>query len=555
MLRSVLSWLLISICIYVVTSGSSNLEPGYTAVSKARLLRAPAEQFRQEHTNTAEVLLDREEQLHPAVGRGGWIQLCCISICSAILGLVFSHVVVASITGNVDWPLPTLRGNDNHKEMLQVALLGFWILLMMDTGMLIPTSYELAQAMKTSASASGTFLGCGYLATPAGSIFAAYLFRTCSQRTARFIGLIGVFMLTAQNLFMALLLDSRDDHGPETMWTLITIRILLGLGRVAYIVQYMAYNVTTREGRTRLSILVAMAINAGMCLGPYLSAIVIHLLGGRESVPSVYSRTSAIMYVMAALWAVWALVFAISMPCHLKFAKMPRPEDAELSRDAEAQIGRFAKCTQGDRKSIVAHALHFCMNRALASSAIEAGSALILETSFEWGSRATGFSISAVFGVTVVMCGLTLYILSLRIVKDVNCLMFFMGISCVGSLLLLNAQHGHALQLLIADILIYPSLFCANGIVDGIVTSLSVQDTWYSVESYLSAKSLQGIPRFIAFPLTRHIIDCCGIVSYAKLLIVFGILATASSCTIAWKAEWKAVKEGEASKSLMVEGG
>merc|ERR1719329_887807 len=99
-----------------------------------------------------------------------------------------------------------------------------------------------------------------------------------------------------------MVLDSRFHHGPGMMWALIAIRAVLGCGRGAYIVQYMAYNVTSRENRVTLSILVAMATNLGMCLGPYQAALVLDFLGGSATVPSVFARTSAILYVMAAVW-------------------------------------------------------------------------------------------------------------------------------------------------------------------------------------------------------------------------------------------------------------
>jgi len=512
----------------------------------------PIEEYWLESSPWDDALLETRPEKHilnaawAAVGRGGWIRFCCIAVCFFILGLVIAQSAFAGFSGK------ELRlfnsSSDRDRGGLHFALLAYWVFLMMDTGVLIPTSYELAIAMRSSASVSGIFLGCGYIATPIGSIAAAIVARRCSQHTSRIIGLLGASLLSAQNLAMAMILDSRSRHGPETMWYLIALRTVLGCGKIAYVVQYMAYNVTPRVDRTTLSIQVAIATNLGMCLGPYLSAFVIHLIGGREVVPSVYARTSAVLYLMAVLWGVLVLIFAIFMPTVLR--SIPTPSTEAASDERSLEVARLAKCSIDDRKSVVLHAFHFSINRALASSAIEAGSAMILQTQFEWGSRAIGFSISAVFGITVVLCALILVMLRRRIVQDVRALMVLIGISSIGSVLYFDYGSGMAIQVLVADVMIYPSMFAANGIVDGIATSLAVPDTWYSMESYLGAKSLMGVPRFLAFPLVRYALEYYGRNLYAALLFLIGLLALGSAYTISDRVQWQFQERGsESSKA------
>jgi len=474
-----------------------------------------------------------------ASGKGGWIQLACISICFLLVGFVFGHEAVVASTGHA--PYTDKLTVEVGRRGMQLAYLGWWVLLMMDPSILIPTSYELSQEMDCSAAVSGLFVGCGYLTSPLGSIGGAILYNRLSHRICRLVGLVGIFLLMAGNLIMAVTLDSVDSHDRQTMWFLIMVRLVSGIGKLAYVCQFMAYNITPNVDKTTLSVLVAVATNVGLCLGPFLTGVTIHMQGGRDVISSVYSRTSPQVYVMAVLWACLLMTFAFCIPTDLqKFI----PDNATPRSGTRGNATpRTALVALTERKAMVAHGILLAIWRSLSSGAIEAGSAMLLETQFHWGSRAIGFSISAVFAATVVICLIIMGMIRHGCMNDETGLVAMAGIACSGTLFLFDCWHNSSgMQILLADVLVYPFMYCASGVADGIVTQNTVPGTWFSLESYLGAKSaMMGLFRFIAFPIARLTIDMGGRNHYAAMLMVLAAAAFTSSWMIA-SLSWEDTK-------------
>jgi len=397
--------------------------------------------------------------------------------------------------------------------------------------MLGPTSHELAQKMGCSAAASGFFVGCGYLTSALGSIGGAILYKKLSHRICRVVALVGIFLL------MAVALDSADIHGGQTMWFLIMLRLVFGLGKLAFVCQFMAYNITPHSDKTTLSLLVVVATNLGLCLGPCLTASTIHMQGGTDVISSVYSRTSPQIYTMAVLWAFLLMTCTFCIPTDLqKFM----PEPSHSPRDHSSP--RTVLVALAERKAMVAYGILLAIWHSLSSGAIEAGSAMLLQTQLQWGSRAIGFSISAVFGVTVVTSIISIGLLRHGLMKDETGLVKLAGIACSGTFLLFD--NGSGMQILLASALVYPFMYCASGIADGIVTKNVVPDSWFSLESYLGAKSaIVELFRFIAFPFARYTIEVGGRNHYGVLL---WLLAAA-----AFSASWKiaGLRQADAQKS------
>merc|ERR1719316_415704 len=117
-----------------------------------------------------------------------------------------------------------------------------------------------------------------------------------------------------QNFIHAVVLDSSPTHGIKTAWFLILLRVIGGLGKISYVCQFMAYAVTPKPERTALSILTAIVTNLGLCLGPLMASCVLHMQGGSAAIPSIYTRASTPVYVMATLWAILGVFVAACQP-------------------------------------------------------------------------------------------------------------------------------------------------------------------------------------------------------------------------------------------------
>lgn len=445
----------------------------------------------------------------PLAGAGGWIVLICTCICTLVFSLQCFHegFVLAGGRSATDY----ICGQTG----IQATYLVWSMLIMMDPTVLIPTSYELIKEMGGSAAMSGLLVGSGYLVSSIGSIGAAYLCKNYSQRFVRVVGLIGCFMLAMQNLIYAVVLDSQDTHDIRTAWFIIVLRMFGGIGKISYVCQFMAYTVTPRPSRTAIAILTAFAANAGLCLGPFVTACVLQAVGGREGVPSVYTRSAAPVYIMGTLWCMLGLMFAIFVPPDLAYL----PDCGKLD-DVSPRSGQL---TMQEREHAVRHGLLYTAERGLGVAAIEAGIAMILEVQFGWSTRAIGFAISAVFGVTMIVCAVLMFVKYIGMLKDVQGLVITSFVSACGAILLLDWPDGTAWLVLIAALMVYPFMYAANGILDGIVTCLTIPNTWHSLESYLGARgALQALFRFLGYPLARFLIDCCGRNSYATGLMVLG---------------------------------
>jgi hypothetical protein len=462
------------------------------------------------------------------VGQGGWVQLICTCLVCLFFGFQVAYEGVTWLMGKMPFGLGT-------RENLQGSYLFWWILLMMEPSVLIPTSYELALEMNCTATTSGVLIGIGYLASPIGFFWGRHLFQEYSQFVVRGVCLAATFVFVVQNLVVAFVLDSSEEHGPSTMYFILVVRFIAGIAKVSSVCQLMAYKVTERQHRTLLSILTAIVTNAGLFFGPLLSAVSIHAMGGREQVQSVYTRTSTSLYMMAFLWAILGVAFSLTLPVDLS----PWLSDEE----AKIQQERI-RISIEDRKAIVWQGLCYSAERALAVGAIEAGTAMILEVQFGWGTRAIGLGISSVFGFTMFFCATIMIVHAFWKINEVNALVSLSVVSAVGAVFLFDFDNHFALQVLLADALIYPFMYCANGITDGIVTRFAVPGTWYSLENYLAAKgSSLGLFRFLAFPLARFLIDTGGRNVYATCQLLIGILGLWSCIRLGWLVEWKARKD------------
>lgn len=469
----------------------------------------------------------------PLGGYYGLIQIVCVAFCFLLSGMLLGHEGMVSWTGSS--PFTTACSS---RRSMQAAYLVWWVFLMMDPSIVIPTSFELSQEMGCSPATSGLLIGAGFLTSPIASIGGAYIFKRYSQNAGRVTSICGILLLSAQNLGMGIALDRKQHHGPNTMWVLIGFRVMCGIGKISYIGQYMAYAVTPKADRTALSIATAVATNLGLCLGPFLSAITIQMLGGREVVHSVYTRSSASLYIMALLWAGLAICFALSFPiCTLDPMKPNDPSDA-----AHRLTPRSERLSIQDREKIVVQGVLYTMERGISVGAIEAGTAMLLELQFGWGARAIGLGISSVFAFTIVTCCILMYLNVKRVVLEANMLVSVAAVAAVGGVLLFDFHTGYALQLLLADCLIYPFMYSASAAADGLATRVAIPDTWYSMESYLAMKGAgQALFRFMGFPLARFLIDKGGRNVYATTLLTLGCLGLFSAGKIAWLCEWREI--------------
>jgi hypothetical protein len=182
------------------------------------------------------------------------------------------------------------------------------------------------------------------------------------------------------------------------------------------------------------------------------------------------------------------------------------------------------------------------MERGLSVGAIEAGTAMLLEIQFGWSARAIGIGISCVFAFTIVTCSILMFLNWKRVVVETNMLVCVAFIAACGGVLLFDFKTGMALQLLLADCLIYPFMYSASAAADGLATRVAVPDSWYSMESYLALKGAgQAFFRFMGFPFARFLIDSGGRNVYAATLLTLGTLGLYSASKIAWICEWRDV--------------
>jgi methyltransferase (TIGR00027 family) len=179
--------------------------------------------------------------------------------------------------------------------------------------------------------------------------------------------------------------------------------------------------------------------------------------------------------------------------------------------------------------------LLFSAERGVTVSAIEAGTAMLLETEFSWGPLAISLGIGAVFAIATILGIAMAVALHAAPAMEIPALLTMAGTAGMSAILLFDFGKLGAMQILLADGAIYPCAYIASGIIDGLATRATIHGTWYSMETYLALKVVAACgTRVIGPPLARALIDVGGRNTYAAVQASVGLLGFMSACKLAF---------------------
>jgi hypothetical protein len=449
-----------------------------------------------------------------------------VAVVVLLLCLALAHEASVSIYQRL--PLPP----SNPRFVLQLVYLIWTVVVAIDYSVFIPTAYAVGHNMGCAPITGGVFIGCAWVMLPVAAWLASSWYRTYSQKFGRHTAVLSTLLFVGQDLCIAMVLDSGWALGPETMWFLIALRFACGLGYLSYIVRYMTYGITSTEGRVGLSILGAAATNLGLCLGPLWSALVLTVARHDGVALSPYGEAAMPLYGVAIAWAVIVLAFCFAIPLDRSTPGMTTPRQATPSTPHQATPK--SEMTHADRKIIVIMSLLFSAERGLTVSAIEAGTAMLLELQFAWGARDIGLGIGTVFAITTISALGVAVALHRAPSREVPVLLILAVTAAFTTTLLFDFGKFGATQILLADGIIYSCVYTASGIIDGLATRAAIAGTWYSMENYLALKvSVASGARALGAPMARGLIDIGGRNTYAFVMVSMGLCGLTSAMKLA----------------------
>eukprot|EP00401_Gymnodinium_catenatum_P018164 CAMPEP_0117484212 /NCGR_PEP_ID=MMETSP0784-20121206/14343_1 /TAXON_ID=39447 /ORGANISM="" /LENGTH=283 /DNA_ID=CAMNT_0005278781 /DNA_START=17 /DNA_END=868 /DNA_ORIENTATION=+ len=242
---------------------------------------------------------------------------------------------------------------------------------------------------------------------------------------------------------------------------------------------------------------------------------------------------------MSLMWAALALSLCLVMPVEIEdlvglkedVDACEAPEDTPENAVRVATIGVMNEGAVRLRQEVWTLALVYGMERALVVSALEASTSLILQTEFGCETSDIGLVIGASFLLGAPGTVLMTIIRRRGFLSDTTALCGFATMCFAATVLFLVGQNMWLF--LIADTIIFPSGYLANGVVDGFSTQYAMEGTFYSqANAAVFGTILQDTAgRFIGPPVARFIAHIGGRRLYAQAQMAL----CAMSLLTAWK--------------------
>jgi len=300
---------------------------------------------------------------------------------------------------------------------------------------------------------------------------------------------------------------------------------------------WMAVDVTPKLEQVPLAVINMCSLTLGLGLGPLLCPLAAWALGA----VGTRARSAAVEYVLAALWGLFAVALLACFPHNVQELM----EAAKLCDDASRVGGTsdeddcaVEQLDVATREDIWRASLVYGFERALIVSALEAGTALVLEIEFGWSTSSIGVAVGLAFFAAVPLALLGGAVKSVRWFTMVQLMLLCAGTGCVASICffpwvgaaLSLGSNGSCLLILIADAIVFSAGYLSNGIVDGLAIRVSEVDSFYNSNNFILIREiLQNlVARMLGPSLARFLLSFGGRSLYAALqqcISVFGFLS------------------------------
>jgi hypothetical protein len=317
--------------------------------------------------------------------------------------------------------------------------------------------------------------------------------------------------------------------------------------------------VTPRDDFVPFGLTINCVRTLSLGIGPLLTSVA--ALSTHSN--TVEEKAAAIVSIMAlpslgeSMFVWWFLPASAAELDGLIESKQAIDAASRAATQSHGAAGKLSMDTDGwdtsRKQSAWLGAVFFGVGRALCVSSIESATSFILEDEFKWSLHSIGIAVGValMLGLPVSMLlkaaqhifsVLDLQaMLGIQILAAAAATLFIPGMGKVFPIGAAGLKNDEALVLL-ADSLMFPSLYIANGYVDGLAMKCCEEGTLYCVENYLlfNLVAQDAFARFLAPSVTRVVVAHAGRGCYAavqcilSLLGCFTLVALASEPS-AWK--------------------
>lgn len=301
---------------------------------------------------------------------------------------------------------------------------------------------------------------------------------------------------------------------------LFSVRLWEGIGTgMNSMSDNVAREVATPQEHMSLSMWMVTTIMIGVAAGPCVCSLGLCASGEKGSVVDLKKAATPAALVSSIEIAV-ALVFSLAIPNTLEDLKEV-PDDAPDVQEIPSTLAWNEVCAPGTIVTLCGAA--FCID-SLSTLMLESSTSLILQKEYGFDVWVIGLLVGSVFGVSALAVFFAGIVSEYDIVSPTLLAGLCLMLVCCGSALLFD--YGPDYQILIGDVLVYPTEGTVMSLALGLMYNVADPNAWYSIDvlNFL-VTAWDGIARIFSPTLGRYVIDIYGRNTYACIQLILSVWA------------------------------
>lgn len=389
---------------------------------------------------------------------------------------------------------------------------------------MIPIAYSIALSFSWSAGVSGLLIGFDGFGLLLGALITGRLLVPRLQRNStRRKVIVALPLLQAMSyaiLAWALYIEPKASTFIGVL--LFVVRFCEGIGTgMNSISDNVAREVATSAEQISLSMWMVSTIMVGVAVGPWVSSVGLLLAGADGDSVSLY-QIAAPAALVAAIEMMVAVMFSMSVPTTLDELK-ERGEPAVVEEDTDTSVTPMWNGMCSPRSVVIFCGAAFCID-AMAALMLESATSFILQDQYDWQVWLIGLFIGCAFNVSAAIVFGAGFVNERDLISPTKLSVLCLVFVCGGSVLLFN--FGESYQILIGDVLVYPTEGTVMSLALGLMYTVADSNSWYNIENMnLLVTAWDGVTRVVSPTLSRTIIEQYGRNAYAGTQLVLSFTA------------------------------
>jgi len=412
--------------------------------------------------------------------------------------------------------------------LLLCSMLLRQVVVNMDYTLLIPVSLDLVRAMGRGAMESGLLIGMGSVGVPIGVLLSTLAAKMCRDTPGIMRSMVAVDLVCmTASLACALMLVHEWVPVSSMFVPFLLLRTLASLsaGTGLCLVSQNSKATPMEEMTPWHSLPSNLGTSAGLLLGPVMIRLV-PVEASVAGVPGIFRSTAALLCIMELPHLLLAALM-------LAVPDTKAAEEASAASSDECGLELIGKRT---RSVVIGAVLTWTLLSGVMFSAVEVGTAMVLEDEFGWAVEAVGMGFLFISIMSMLCCLLIIACRALQLTTDVFWLLSTVVLCCLGTLLLYTFLGTSPVVIFLGDSVVYASAHNAWSL----ITSLGLQ--MVGPGDLMSSEVFNGF-LFVAMvsgcvtgpPVARFLLSAFGRNTYAVVVSCSAVgmaLLSATVCAI-----------------------